>query len=560
MPPGYRVLREGAASILQREEDEDAFYNKAQIVNRDMSVAVLRQFLSNLRQEIENGELVRTRKGRVAQTKDVAASKDAGGTKGNVELEKTNGHEAENRNGHARTDDAEDPAAIKVERESFKLLEGLAASGLRAIRYAKEVKDLDFVVANDFDRKATDAIDRNLAFNDISPEKIQSSCQDARILMLNNPLAYHAIDLDPYGSPAIFLDSAVQAVADGGMLLVTATDMAVLCGNNSEVCWSKYGSMSLRRPYCHEMAVRILLSTIEAHANRYKRYIVPLLSLSVDFYVRVYVRVFTSAKMVKQTPTKLAYVYQSVGCDSFFLQPVGQMKTMDQSVKFSAAVSPPVPQACEETGSAFYMGGPIWSAPIHHQGFVDSLLNLIHAQKESFGAYEKIHSILTVVQEELKDAPLYVSLHDMCKTVKCTPPAANLFRSAIVNAGYSVSSTHANPLGTKTNAPMSVLWDIIRSWVKEHPTKPNPHLTYANKILSKEPVLKANFARAQKALSKAQQQGVPRFLPNPEENWGPKARAGRKIGKRKVQDNEGGDTKRARRHIETSPLDGALDD
>lgn len=27
---------------------------------------------------------------------------------------------------------------------------------------------------------------------------------------------FHAIDLDPYGSAAVFLDSAVQAVVDGG--------------------------------------------------------------------------------------------------------------------------------------------------------------------------------------------------------------------------------------------------------------------------------------------------------------------------------------------------------
>lgn len=47
------------------------------------------------------------------------------------------------------------------------------------------------------------------------------------------------VDLDPYGSPSIFLDSAIQAVADGGMLMCTATDMAVLCGGNGEVCYSK---------------------------------------------------------------------------------------------------------------------------------------------------------------------------------------------------------------------------------------------------------------------------------------------------------------------------------
>lgn len=48
------------------------------------------------------------------------------------------------------------------------------------------------------------------------------------------------------------------------------------------------------RPYCHEMALRILLASLEQHAARYKRYIVPVLSLSIDFYVRVFVRVYTS--------------------------------------------------------------------------------------------------------------------------------------------------------------------------------------------------------------------------------------------------------------------------
>jgi hypothetical protein len=48
------------------------------------------------------------------------------------------------------------------------------------------------------------------------------------------------VDLDPYGSPSVFLDSAVQSITEGGLLMCTATDMAVLCGNNGEVCYSKY--------------------------------------------------------------------------------------------------------------------------------------------------------------------------------------------------------------------------------------------------------------------------------------------------------------------------------
>lgn len=68
---------------------------------------------------------------------------------------------------------------------------------------------------------------------------------------------YDAIDLDPYGCPSIFLDSAVQAVEDGGLLLVTATDMAVLAGNAAETCYSKYGAVSLRIKCCHEMVCSV---------------------------------------------------------------------------------------------------------------------------------------------------------------------------------------------------------------------------------------------------------------------------------------------------------------
>lgn len=63
---------------------------------------------------------------------------------------------------------------------------------------------------------------------------------------------FHAVDLDPYGSASPFLNSAVQCVADGGLLMVTCTDMATLCGNTPEATLSKYGSTPLKHKCCHE--------------------------------------------------------------------------------------------------------------------------------------------------------------------------------------------------------------------------------------------------------------------------------------------------------------------
>ena len=48
------------------------------------------------------------------------------------------------------------------------------------------------------------------------------------------------------------------------------------------------------------------------------------MSLSVDFYVRVFVRIYTSPAAVKDAGSKLMYVYQSQGCDSFYTQRVGR--------------------------------------------------------------------------------------------------------------------------------------------------------------------------------------------------------------------------------------------
>lgn len=50
----------------------------------------------------------------------------------------------------------------------------------------------------------------------------------------------------------------------------------VLCGNNGDSCWAKYGSYPLHRAYCHEMALRIVLAAIESAASRHKRHIVPV--------------------------------------------------------------------------------------------------------------------------------------------------------------------------------------------------------------------------------------------------------------------------------------------
>lgn len=121
------------------------------------------------------------------------------------------------------------------------------------------------------------------------------------------------------------------------------------------------------------------------HHRRYRRCITPLLSLSIDFYVRVFVRVTTSPAAVKDSPGKLAYLWQSSGCDSFWLQRVGSKKVHGTTTKYLPGHGPVVPEKCPETGSGYLMGGPIWAEPIHDPAFVRGVLADMERDKDRCG-------------------------------------------------------------------------------------------------------------------------------------------------------------------------------
>ncbi|CAK0881808.1 unnamed protein product, partial [Prorocentrum cordatum] len=264
------TVREGLAEVLApggraaEEAPADVFYNPAQVFNRDLSVLVLAAF----------------------------ARRRAAGP-------------SERRAGSAAP-----PRGLLV-------LDALSATGIRSIRYAREFGDgadgVHRIVANDLDTAAAAAIARNVAHNGIPAGRVEVSCEDAALHMYARRAcgprgagasAYDVIDLDPYGTAVPFLDSAVQAVADGGLLCITSTDMRVLGGNTPETCFVRYGGTALKRGYLHEMALRLLLHAVVAAAARYGREARPLVCCSLDFYVRIFVQVSSAAARAKHTAAR----------------------------------------------------------------------------------------------------------------------------------------------------------------------------------------------------------------------------------------------------------------
>ena len=83
----------------------------------------------------------------------------------------------------------------------------------------------------------------------------------------------------------------------------------------------------------------------------------------------------------------------------------------------------------------------------------------------------------------------------------------------------------------KTNAPPSVVWDVMRRWVELHPIAENRRKetdTVGYRLLSKAPTITCDFKQGVagiKRVRKAVGEKFVRYQANPEPNWGPKSRA-----------------------------------
>lgn len=529
---------EGKANV---DLPKSVFYNPVQEYNRDLTIAVISEFAER-HMNIPSSQFGSrsSRKKLVGQKQDpMIAAEDINEKRVAVNLK----------------------AGLKYEN-GIRIFEGLAASGLRSVRFGLEIPGVKEVIANDFDKNAVEFIERNIVKNGLS-HIIKARHGDAAMGMYESKAAdelFDVVDLDPYGSPSIFLDATVQSVRDGGLLCITCTDAAVLCGNALEKCAAIYGAVSLRSKFCHEMALRIILQSIDSHANRYSKYIVPLISLSVDFYFRVFLQVFTSQKQVKHSCTKKAMVFECVGCGAFELQPLAQAVHTkgEDNFKFLPGIASTSVSKCEHCGHQFRCGGPIWKDPLHNQEFLKSVISRVENSPSPPKTKDRICGMLNVALEELPDVPLYYVLDAVCSVLHCQPPNMMLMRSALLNAGYKVSMSHAAKNSYKTNATPQVIWDIMRMWVKDHPVS-EKRLTpgsVAKAILEKEAVNQISFKTHPEANPDSREKGLLRWQANPLPNWGPKAKAKRSQPKDLLDKRAVNQGKAKKVKIDSQPQDG----
>jgi tRNA (guanine26-N2/guanine27-N2)-dimethyltransferase len=303
IPPGRQLIKEGTISMLY--PTDVVFYNPVQVQNRDLSLFMITLFCE-----------------RRVQRAAIRAHKKKLNKEYKAKGEKIHNHPEIKTRMETFEQEYKLTNEYVTNIKGVRILDALAASGLRSLRYHKEIPSsfVHSITINDLDPAAVDLAKENMSYNNLSHALVecdeeqtkggicvqigdatqvlynsrrQPNIREPTVVQQSQKDQYDVIDLDPYGSAAPFIDGAVQAISNGGMLLVTCTDMAALGGSHPETCYGRYGSMPIPRVgYLQELAVRTLLGNLAQRAAVYGRTIRPILSVGMNFYVRVFVEVW----------------------------------------------------------------------------------------------------------------------------------------------------------------------------------------------------------------------------------------------------------------------------
>lgn len=401
----------------------------------------------------------------------------------------------------------------------FRILDALSATGLRALRYAKEIPFVTSVVANDMNPNATKSMALNIEHNDlkslITPNTANAIGHMYQVAYpptdshgpSHESQKYDVIDLDPYGTAAPFIDAALQALNDGGLLCVTCTDAGVFASTGyCEKTYALYGGMPVKGSHAHEGGVRLIINSIASAAARYGLSVEPLLSLNIDFYARVFVRVRKSPADVKFLAGKTMLVYScDYGCGAWSTNMLGRNvsqagKNSTFFYKHTIAQAPNADRLCDHCKQKTHVAGPMWGGPIHNRAFIEHVLaSLDSADEETYQTKQRIEGMLTTALDELlvnkdplndKDGksatqkenkemipkvpaetldhhPFFISLSALSKVLHCVAPSDASVKGALRHAGYTVTRSHCQPGSIKTDAPWSVIWEIMREWVRQ---------------------------------------------------------------------------------------------
>lgn len=311
--------------------------------------------------------------------------------------------------------------ALAILRGGEEVLDGLTATGIGGIRIATEVEGDFKVLLNDRSEVSHDLVQRNIERNQLA--NCTAICEDLNKLLATQ--RFDLIDIDPFGTPVPFVEGAVRAIRNGGVMAATATDTAVLCGARRDACVRRYDSRPLKTEYCHELGLRILIGYLVRTAAKFDRGIEPLVSFSIDHYFRTIVRVTRGAERADSTLEKLRHLHIGPGLE----------RKLER-----------------EPGRA----GPLWGEAFLNQELLDEF-----RLPDYFP--HKVSKLLEIWREEASSPPLFFTTAEWAKSFSIDPPPINTVIDALTEVGFVATRTHFRSDAFKTNADIGFIEAALRT-------------------------------------------------------------------------------------------------
>jgi len=312
----------------------------------------------------------------------------------------------------------------------------MSGSGIRGIRYIKEIQGINKVILNDLNPLAAKLVRNNIKLNKIEDKTIVK-CQDTNALLnlLTKPKKrFDIIDIDPFGSPSPYLDSAVRAVKSGGLIALTATDLAPLCGAKPDACKRKYGGKPLRTEYCHEIGVRLLISSLISAAIKHGLSVKILLSHHLMHYIRVIAILNHSVQAANNCIKEIGYITHCFNC-------------LNREVVYKLSR---IQNDCDICGSKFSIAGPLWLGELYDKEFCKLMLSDLKHKK--FDKRIIIENLLRTILAEKQEFHTFYVVDRVCSKMKIKTQSLGKIMDELSLRGYEASPTHFHKSGFRTNA------------------------------------------------------------------------------------------------------------
>lgn len=332
----------------------------------------------------------------------------------------------------------------KQEDRNINICDLFGGSGIRGVRYKNEIDGVGRVFINDISETANEYERHNVELNNL--KDIEIFQHDASMFLRMHRGEFDVIDIDPFGTPSPFLDSAGYCSRRNSLLCVTATDTSALCGTYKEPCIRKYNAKPYKSEYCHETGIRILAGFVALTLAKYSKSIEVKLSHSTEHYMRLYIEVKKGSKKSDECLKNIGYISHCKHC-------------LYREENKGLATS--TPNICPECGEKLIQAGPLWLGEIQNEEFISKMI--AESENKKLNTKEDVLKLLESCRIEAKSPATFYDVHKICKILKISAPKLDLVFGNLEKEGFEAVKTHFNPLGIKTNAPLKKIKEIIKT-------------------------------------------------------------------------------------------------